>query len=169
MIMIIIVELFFFYKVNMTYHCHANFYNLCLFLCFFPSMASSETALPACNSACSCSDQDFFPVCGSNDVTYTSPCHAGCKLFDPTVGNSGQIVNKYFNNYGVVAAWWLVVWRVEVSSFNIPFFSRPTFLAPHNNKLMNKADKVISHNPPLLSLPDHALPVLNHDRTDYNT
>ena len=31
------------------------------------------------------------------------------------------------------------------------------------------ADKVIRHNPPLSGLPVHALPVLNHNRTDHNT
>ena len=31
------------------------------------------------------------------------------------------------------------------------------------------ASKVLCHNPPLPGLPDLVLPVLNHDRTDYNT
>ena len=31
------------------------------------------------------------------------------------------------------------------------------------------ASKVLRHNPPLPGLPDHALPILNHDRTDHNT
>ena len=30
-------------------------------------------------------------------------------------------------------------------------------------------EKVTRHNPPLTGLPVHALPVLNHDRTDHNT
>ena len=29
--------------------------------------------------------------------------------------------------------------------------------------------EVLCHNPPLSGLPDHALPVLNHDQTDHNT
>ena len=29
--------------------------------------------------------------------------------------------------------------------------------------------EVLCHNPPLLCLPDHTLPVLNHDQTDHNT
>ncbi|XP_075240906.1 solute carrier organic anion transporter family member 4A1-like isoform X2 [Convolutriloba macropyga] len=32
----------------------------------------------ACNSGCSCDYVYFDPVCGSNDLTYFSPCHAGC-------------------------------------------------------------------------------------------
>ena len=31
------------------------------------------------------------------------------------------------------------------------------------------ASLVLCPNPPLPGLPDHALPVLNHDRTDHNT
>ena len=34
---------------------------------------------------------------------------------------------------------------------------------------MKLVEKVIRHNPPLTGLPVHALPVLNHDRTDHNT
>ncbi|XP_035662354.1 putative solute carrier organic anion transporter family member 1B7 isoform X2 [Branchiostoma floridae] len=32
-----------------------------------------------CNQACHCLDEEFAPVCGANDVTYFSPCYAGCK------------------------------------------------------------------------------------------
>ena len=31
------------------------------------------------------------------------------------------------------------------------------------------ASEVLCHNPPLPGLPDHALPISNHDRTDHNT
>ena len=27
---------------------------------------------------CHCKPDDYFPVCGSNQVTYHSPCYAGC-------------------------------------------------------------------------------------------
>ena len=33
----------------------------------------------SCNSDCSCIDEEYYPVCGSDDRQYFSPCHAGCK------------------------------------------------------------------------------------------
>ncbi|XP_042212018.1 solute carrier organic anion transporter family member 4A1-like isoform X2 [Homarus americanus] len=31
-----------------------------------------------CNSKCGCRDMAYDPICGTNNVTYFSPCHAGC-------------------------------------------------------------------------------------------
>lgn len=36
-----------------------------------------------CSNACSCSDEAFNPVCGSDGVEFLSPCHAGCKTVIP--------------------------------------------------------------------------------------
>ncbi|XP_038052043.1 solute carrier organic anion transporter family member 5A1-like [Patiria miniata] len=32
----------------------------------------------SCNAPCSCQEWDYYPVCGSNGLTYFSACHAGC-------------------------------------------------------------------------------------------
>lgn len=34
---------------------------------------------PTCNSACGCDYVPYSPVCGENNMTYISPCHAGCQ------------------------------------------------------------------------------------------
>ncbi|KAK3850220.1 hypothetical protein Pcinc_043064 [Petrolisthes cinctipes] len=43
---------------------------------------STSTALPnltsLCNGDCECNNLPYDPVCGSNNVMYFSPCHAGC-------------------------------------------------------------------------------------------
>ncbi|XP_054267383.1 solute carrier organic anion transporter family member 4A1-like [Macrosteles quadrilineatus] len=31
-----------------------------------------------CNEKCGCSGKEFMPICGINNFTYFSPCHAGC-------------------------------------------------------------------------------------------
>ncbi len=48
-----------------------------ILFCFFPRSP------PQCSNACSCSDEAFNPVCGSDGVEFRSPCHAGCKTEIP--------------------------------------------------------------------------------------
>ncbi|XP_047661571.1 solute carrier organic anion transporter family member 2B1 isoform X2 [Tachysurus fulvidraco] len=37
-----------------------------------------------CSLSCSCSDEAFNPVCGSDGVEFLTPCHAGCKTRNET-------------------------------------------------------------------------------------
>ncbi|KAG8536258.1 hypothetical protein GDO81_026798, partial [Engystomops pustulosus] len=38
-----------------------------------------QQLLSSCNADCSCSSQQWDPVCGANNITYVSACLAGCK------------------------------------------------------------------------------------------
>ncbi|XP_076083962.1 solute carrier organic anion transporter family member 2A1-like [Mytilus galloprovincialis] len=53
---------------------------------FNSHMAKAENI----SSVCNCNPQEYFPVCGTNDVTYFSPCYAGCS---DTVRNGRLFVN----------------------------------------------------------------------------
>uniref|UniRef100_A0A671Y099 Solute carrier organic anion transporter family member n=1 Tax=Sparus aurata TaxID=8175 RepID=A0A671Y099_SPAAU len=55
-----------------------------------------HSLLTACNSDCLCSASDWDPVCGENDVTYVSPCLAGC------TGSTGSGKNTVFSNCSCV-------------------------------------------------------------------
>lgn len=44
-----------------------------------PTNSESFSRYLNCSSTCSCSDEAFNPVCGSDGVEFRSPCHAGCK------------------------------------------------------------------------------------------
>ena len=43
---------------------------------------STDTGLSAlCNEKCVCPIEGMNPVCGTDQLTYFSPCHAGCRSF----------------------------------------------------------------------------------------
>ena len=37
-----------------------------------------DNIISTCNVGCDCTTATFDPICGSDSVTYFSPCHAGC-------------------------------------------------------------------------------------------
>uniref|UniRef100_A0A668A6Z4 Solute carrier organic anion transporter family member n=1 Tax=Myripristis murdjan TaxID=586833 RepID=A0A668A6Z4_9TELE len=51
-----------------------------------------------CNSECSCSAQEWDPVCSENGITYISPCMAGC------LSSSGYGKNTVFHNCSCVSS-----------------------------------------------------------------
>lgn len=56
----------------------------------------THSVFTACNSDCACSGSDWDPVCGENDVTYVSPCLAGC------TSSAGSGKNTVFSNCSCV-------------------------------------------------------------------
>ncbi|XP_063761104.1 solute carrier organic anion transporter family member 1C1-like isoform X2 [Eleginops maclovinus] len=51
-----------------------------------------------CNRDCSCSAEEWDPVCSDSGITYISPCMAGC------IGSSGHGKNTVFHNCSCVSA-----------------------------------------------------------------
>jgi len=43
------------------------------------SINQKSQSLQPCSKNCGCSFEVYEPVCGSNEISYFSPCHAGCK------------------------------------------------------------------------------------------
>lgn len=58
---------------------------------------AENTLLAGCNSDCDCPLKIWDPVCGTNGITYVSPCLAGCKSSRGT----GKSVVKYTCHYAV--------------------------------------------------------------------
>ncbi|XP_065648193.1 solute carrier organic anion transporter family member 4C1 isoform X3 [Hydra vulgaris] len=63
----------------------------------YPNQWLENSLSSPCNSNCSCSEIKYFPVCGSNGITYSSPCYAGCQIIK---NNEGKV--KYFQNCSCV-------------------------------------------------------------------
>uniref|UniRef100_A0A4W6E1S9 Solute carrier organic anion transporter family member n=1 Tax=Lates calcarifer TaxID=8187 RepID=A0A4W6E1S9_LATCA len=58
----------------------------------------SEMLFADCNRDCSCSAEEWDPVCSDSGITYISPCLAGC------LGSSGYGKNTVFHNCSCVSA-----------------------------------------------------------------
>ncbi|KAM9845826.1 solute carrier organic anion transporter family member 1C1 [Aulostomus maculatus] len=58
----------------------------------------SEKLFSECNRECSCSGEDWDPVCSDSGITYISPCMAGC------IDSSGYGKNTVFHNCSCVSA-----------------------------------------------------------------
>ncbi|NWX74249.1 SO4A1 protein, partial [Alca torda] len=48
----------------------------------------------ACNAECGCLRETYSPVCGSDDVMYYSPCHAGCKRVSENLRNGKKVYHE---------------------------------------------------------------------------
>ncbi|KAM7378045.1 hypothetical protein PAMA_013105 [Pampus argenteus] len=59
---------------------------------------NSEMLFSECNRDCSCSAEDWDPVCSDSGITYISPCMAGC------LSSSGYGKNTVFHNCSCVSA-----------------------------------------------------------------
>ncbi|XP_030815476.1 solute carrier organic anion transporter family member 1C1-like isoform X2 [Camarhynchus parvulus] len=53
-----------------------------------PVSDHEQALFSECNSGCSCSRNDWDPICGENGVTYVSPCLAGCRASNGTGKNT---------------------------------------------------------------------------------
>ncbi|XP_016342681.1 solute carrier organic anion transporter family member 1C1-like [Sinocyclocheilus anshuiensis] len=61
----------------------------------------SRGLLTSCNTDCGCPDFQWDPVCGQNEVTYISPCHAGCN------STRGAEQNMTFHGCTCIQSWGL--------------------------------------------------------------
>lgn len=46
---------------------------------FYRTLTEINKSAP-CNSLCHCNSREYDPVCGVDELSYFSPCHAGCTI-----------------------------------------------------------------------------------------
>ncbi|XP_059174792.1 solute carrier organic anion transporter family member 4A1-like [Physella acuta] len=56
-----------------------------------------------CNANCGCAEEEYFPICGRDNIMYFSPCYAGCQNFT-SKGDSKLYYNCSCVNYNVTDA-----------------------------------------------------------------
>ncbi|XP_063971128.1 solute carrier organic anion transporter family member 2A1-like [Lytechinus pictus] len=62
-----------------------------------PYPGESEINLtPSCLGDCSCPSGVYTPVCGSDDLTYITPCHAGCSTYQEGIKYDGSEPSSSF-------------------------------------------------------------------------
>ncbi|XP_047128024.1 solute carrier organic anion transporter family member 4C1 isoform X1 [Hydra vulgaris] len=64
----------------------------------YPNQMLENSLNSQCNSNCTCSEKNYLPVCGSDGITYSSPCYAGCQTLQKEKGKVA-----YFRNCSCVA------------------------------------------------------------------
>ncbi|XP_055870857.1 solute carrier organic anion transporter family member 4A1-like isoform X4 [Biomphalaria glabrata] len=60
----------------------------------------------SCNQRCGCAEEDYFPMCGRDNVMYFSPCYAGCTSSRHD-GKSKMYYNCSCVNYNVTDEDWV--------------------------------------------------------------
>ncbi|XP_078358479.1 solute carrier organic anion transporter family member 4A1-like [Oculina patagonica] len=53
----------------------------------------------SCNSLCHCNSRDYDPVCGVDEISYFSPCHAGCTVKKPVEGGKIKMIERRKEEY----------------------------------------------------------------------
>jgi hypothetical protein len=87
---------------------------MCIFYCSSGKAVSKMGAngtseiTAACNKPCACSTFISQPVCGSNNVAYFDPCHAGCMVKLTEKVSRNTIVSRFTNISSCVPQYILV-------------------------------------------------------------